>query len=327
MQHYKSLLAYIASQKSNFPKIDKKSTQVSTTAGSVGTALQEENSHNNDIIKEAFSNFSRSIAYAEPNSEELALGYTNRALLLHHIKKYDLALTDIEAALKTTKCSSLKSKLLINKISCHKALNEKVGDSVIKEVNQLIRSLESNEMREKFSESLKSALDVEVDVNFRRVVSNTISEMTRSKEMPCASDAIEIKYDETFGRHLTVNRRIPPGDILMIEDVYAAFPSREERYLICTNCLDFTLNGIPCDYCPCAIFCSKSCKDIAWERYHKIECDILRDLINRSEGEVDDAFFLYLRSVIIALNEKNLDAFDFEHVLNENDDVERNSGN
>lgn len=288
-----------------------------------GNLLLKQKKHSNLVIREILTYFCKSIAYAEPNSEELALSFGNRSVLLLHINKYDLCLVDVDRALNIATSPLFKAKLLIRKISCLNFLEEKVDNSIILEAQQSIKNVQVAKFKEQLTELLKQALAVKPDTSFRPHSTAPLPKISQSKEMPCASDAVEIKYDETFGRHLTVNRLIPPGEILMIEDAYAAFPSLKERYLICANCIELTLNGIPCDFCTSVIFCSDSCKDIAWKKYHKIECPYLGIFINL----LDDAnlFQFFLRTVIIAMTEKDF-KFDIEYVINENSHVEKTSG-
>lgn len=302
---------------------DEKSSQISSALRSAGNVLLQ-CMHDSSVIREVFSHYTKSIAYAQPNSEELALGYSNRSILLYHIKKYDLCLTDINVALKITPFPLRRAKLLIRMINCLKAMKVNVDNSITEEVEQIITKIEDLETKEKLVEMLKKALNLEVDQNFRSFVPEPIPEMDRSKEVPCASNAVEISCDKSFGRSLTVNRSVTPGEILMIEKAYAAFPTLEERYLICSHCLDFTLTGIPCDYCPCIIFCSESCRDSAWKKYHKVECRYLSRLMKQIDTDgLNITFVVHLRCLFTALCEND---FKINSIIAENDHAERSPG-
>lgn len=98
-------------------KIEEKSSSKSEEARSAGNVFLKKKKHNNTIIKEAYFCFSKSAAYALPDSEELALAYNNRSILSQHIKKYHFALVDIDEALRITASPVLKIKLLIRQIS------------------------------------------------------------------------------------------------------------------------------------------------------------------------------------------------------------------
>lgn len=99
-----------------------------------------------------------------------------------------------------------------------------------------------------------------------------------SAKYPCASDAVDVKYSELFGRHVIATRRIEPGEIIAVEKPYSKFVTEEKLYLHCTCCMRFVWAGIACDHCVNVVFCSEKCKAAAWEKYHRFECTPL-DLI------------------------------------------------
>lgn len=51
-------------------------------------------------------------------------------------------------------------------------------------------------------------------------------------------------------------------------------------YTHCHYCLSRSYNLIPCTECPIAQYCSKKCRELAWEVCHKTECPILKLLTN-----------------------------------------------
>lgn len=303
---------------------DKKSTAKSIEARLAGNKLLREKNHNNFICQEALSYFSKSMAYALPNTKELALGYNNRSILWFHLKKYDLSLYHIEQALNSF-CveSELRVKLLIRKIKCLKSLGLEVSrNDLIIEIEQLISEIQIIETRQKLNDSLKDAVETKVDLNYEKIESESVPEIEKSVEIPCASNAVEIKYNQKFGRHLIVNRDISTGEILIVEKAFVGFPSLRSRYLVCSNCLNFAWTAVLCDHCPCVIYCSTLCKDYAWKKYHDIECSILQN--NLITKDFQTRFIMVCRSFILALKEKNVSRT--EHVLKEIKYVEENPG-
>lgn len=302
----------------------EKSTSRSKAARLAGNAILQNRNHSKAKIKEAFSHFAESAAYALPGSEELALAYNNRSVLSHHIRMYDLALIDINEALSIdTVTILLKVKLLIRKINCLKSIGDKVELLQVQEVQNLLNKIESSESKRQMTEALKKALEVKGDINFRAFMSKPFPKMTGSTEIPCASDAVEIKYNKTFGRHLAVNRYVPPGEILIAEDAYVTFPILENRYLYCCHCLNLALCAIPCDSCSLLIFCSKLCKNNAWKKYHNFECSIMKTLVDQTLFET--SIFLLCRSVIVGLKEQDF-KINTEYVVNEHKSIEKNPG-
>lgn len=78
--------------------------------------------HKDGNHEEAWRLYSKSIAMAPSNSEELGLAYGNRSAMLVHFKKYKESILDIERALKLTKSAALKVKLYSRKAECLTAM-------------------------------------------------------------------------------------------------------------------------------------------------------------------------------------------------------------
>ncbi|CAH1116603.1 unnamed protein product [Phaedon cochleariae] len=95
----------------------------------------------------------------------------------------------------------------------------------------------------------------------------------RNSTRRSASSYIELRTDETVGRHIIAAKEIPAGEILVVEKsfVHTMFP--ESKYLHCHECLKLCYNLIPCPQCADALYCSDNCKQQA-ESYHKYECDV-----------------------------------------------------
>lgn len=60
-------------------------------------------------------------------------------------------------------------------------------------------------------------------------------------------------------------------------------------YTHCHQCLARCYNLIPCTKCPVAQYCSETCRKLAWEMAHQIECPILAivgNLLNVDEDKI-----------------------------------------
>lgn len=289
--------------------IDKKSTFESINARSFGNEIFKDEMHNKFICQKVLSYYNKSVAYALSNTEELAFGYSNRSLLLHHIKQYDFSLLDIDQALSITKSPKLKVKLLARKISCLRALHknpEKLVDPVCKLAEQFINEVEDKKINQQLNDILKKTSDVRFDWQYKKIEMESIPDPEMS--------SVDLKYNKTFGRHLTVNRDVPPGQMLLIEETYIRFPTLEKVYLVCTNCLNFAWTAVPCDHCPCVVFCSDFCKKDAWNQYHDIECLLLQRLNHKED--FDMRIFMQYRSFIMALKDKDFQ-FNIDHAIKE----------
>lgn len=87
-----------------------------------------------------------------------------------------------------------------------------------------------------------------------------------------------MKCTEDMGRHLVATKRIEPGDIIAVEKPYTNILLYNFYLTHCHHCLQVSYNLIPCYECPLTLYCSKTCRDDAWKRYHQYECSLLDTL-------------------------------------------------
>ncbi|KAJ8679817.1 hypothetical protein QAD02_015604 [Eretmocerus hayati] len=264
-------------------KDSRKSLIKSTEIRKIGNGLLLQK--NRESYRKVLSLYTKSIAYAPLDSEELAQAYGNRSALWLHLHKYELCLSDIHKALDITKSNDLIQKLLNRKKECHNHLPSPAEDSIQEEVNS--------------------------------------PKVTPSKSGFCSADSITMKCDEKYGRHYVATRDIKPGEIIVSEQTPYASIDIDQMYLICSHCLAFAWAGIPCDTCVFTIYCSNRCREDAWTQYHDILCIMLsddtfhdriigyeleRELQNPSVENASHSFYMtLLRMIIIIIKKDGLD--------------------
>ena len=283
-------------------KVPKKCSAESKNAREQGNELYAKRNHEVGTHKKILSLYNKSIAFAEKDSEELAVAYSNRSALLLHIDELTRCLKDIERASKITKSEILSKKLHSRKMKCLTRIpnlfkddgapppipmeeykNPYLEDVALEKIRSMYRNItqSSTLMPEKF---FKKKLE--------------LPEITRSVEIPSFAESISWNYNSKWGRHIIANRDITPGSVIAIEDCYLVQP-KNELYLVCTHCLEIAWNGIPCDFCTFTIYCSDKCKKEAWIMYHDIECSFTSALYseklkNMSLYHVKAAFRLFI---------------------------------
>lgn len=107
-----------------------------------------------------------------------------------------------------------------------------------------------------------------------------------------ASSSLSLNFDRERGRHLVASQDILPGQSLLKEEAFVSVlcpgesllpqDSSETAWdtrvtnmdLYCHHCLRQLLASVPCRGCSYAKYCSQSCADVAWERYHRTECSL-----------------------------------------------------
>lgn len=280
----------------------KKSTVSSVEARTKGNDELKKTKHSSLVHKKILYYFTESIAFAPNNSEELALGYNNRSILLHHLKKYDEAIADIDRALACTKSNALKAKLLCRKANCLNYVDREKFRPAAEEARICIEGLEDRLSDIKIK--LRSSLGLSMQAFRKPLVKQPLEKINKSPNLTSREGDIEIKQNTRFGRHLITNADIEPGEIVMVQDAYAMSPQEELMFLVCAFCLNCAWNGIPCESCPCVIYCSEQCKRQAWERYHEIECPLLSVLLGNGLDSPQEP--LILRIIATALQEKSI---------------------
>ncbi|XP_012286362.1 SET and MYND domain-containing protein 4 isoform X2 [Orussus abietinus] len=218
--------------------------------------------------------FSKIRIHQESRSKELALAYANRSAVLFRFKKYKESLGDIDRALDLDYPDHLKPKLLLRKGVCLRALGEQDYEKLFEEAYQLMNRMS---IPENMGE-MNRLDEVRRQVEEKEYPVPTITSC--NPEVPFASDAVAIKYDNIFGRHLVATRDIKAGETLIVEKPYELFLASEHMYSHCVKCLNIAWSSIPCDYCSYALFCSEKCKEDAWKQFHDIECPIIGLLQN-----------------------------------------------
>ncbi|KAJ8946914.1 hypothetical protein NQ314_008713 [Rhamnusium bicolor] len=185
---------------------------------------------------EALGCYTQSIAYAEGGSSFLGLAYANRSSVLFAGKYYKECLEDIERAFQNNYPDHLKEKLL---------------------------------KRKRNAENLKAQ---QKPLNYYTPVTPL---QNKNALIPAASDTVEIRKNEKYGRHIVATKNIKIGDIISVENSFAHMIHSECPPVHCHECLDLCYNLIPCEKCSDALYCSELCMKQAFNSHHKYECDFI----------------------------------------------------
>lgn len=252
---------------------------------------------------EALKLYTKSIAYAPYPSEQLALAYANRSAVLIKLHKYKLCIQDIDRTLALAYPNNLRAKLYVRKVECLNALKNPNVEDTIKEAQYWLEKV-SLDNRKKLNEKLKSIKNMLPSQKFKKEKFMKQAPLPKIKthniEVPCASDAITIKYNDKYGRHIVATRKINPGEVIAIEKPYSLILTPDNIYTHCSNCLEVSWANIPCEYCTYAMYCSEECKAMEWKKYHDIECAIFPSMLKMNFVKLD---LFSLRLAIQAVRE------------------------
>lgn len=291
----------------------RKNSEISKKARNCGNELYKDKHHNKDVHVRNLLFYSKSVAYAPLGSEELAKAYGNRSALLFHLRKYKECIVDVDLALKVTRSSTLSAKLLCRKAECLKMVDPSSVKETLLQAKELINSLGDNEIEAKEKLTLIYSKAVEshplASIQLERIARN-LPEMDGSDEVPEISKKLILKYDEKKKvRNFVAEQDIKTGEILLIEPAFAQTPDLNKIYEACSHCLKLVWNGIPCNSCALAIYCSESCKSEAWDQYHDMECSKI-DFVLTPMGQMYFAkWLLVIRTLIKTYKTANTDDF------------------
>lgn len=217
---------------------------------------------------------------------------------------------DIQRALDNNYPDYLKAKLYYRRALCLQVLNPpddiQIKDAFNEAKKWIIKMDENNKklMNKMLKEQEIKNTIIDKTIfskwNYKKFLPKLNSEY--SMMMPGLSDAVEVQYNDKFGRHMVATRDIKPGELLGIQKVYASVVLATIRYTVCWNCENQTWSSIPCYNCTDVVYCSETCRDIGKLKHHDIECNILSELfkLNMFTG-----LFLSLRLTVMAFKQSN----------------------
>lgn len=259
--------------------IVKKCANLSVEARSEGNNVYRSKNHDLDAHRQILTLYSKSIAFAPQGSEELALAYSNRSALWMHLQEYKRCLFDINKALRISSSNGLKEKLLVRKIKCYAFINgshEKAKKSIEVISKTFKNHSKLTEVQNLLMELEKIVIGDLDELPYLEIHDKLeIPKIIPSEKMPSLMDGTKLKYSKKYGRHVVAERDIKPGEVIAVEEAYTALPKADKIYTVCSYCLEYAWNGIPCDFCPFVFYCSEKCKAQAWDKYHDIECSLL----------------------------------------------------
>jgi len=202
---------------------------------------------------------------------------------LFHLKKYTECLEDIELAFESSYPEEMKHKLYERQGASLQELG-RITDAIVsfeKAVEVLsVAGLTPKAERARI-QALTKLLDScrklenkpKVDNKERNEVHVPPLTGESSLTHPHASCAVKVQHNNIVGRHVIAARDVKVGDILMSEKPYTAvmFPGKYAE-THCYNCFSIIYIPVPCTQCSAVVFCSRQCRNSAWNTYHWAEC-------------------------------------------------------
>lgn len=165
--------------------------------------------------------------------------------------------------------SHILTKHLGYKASCPVCKKNFISVSV---VNRHLRVVHSILNHKKFNIILENESNTPVCFQAAEDVSLTLRESgyQAAKSFPCMVDALKLKENITFGKHIVATNDIDVGKTVLISPAYASIEYVSSRPDSCFQCGGFLSNRIQCQYCIDVYFCSTKC---SLSRDHRMNCN------------------------------------------------------
>ena len=275
--------------------------------------------------------YTKSIILAPNDSDSLSLAYNNRSTTNFYMKKYGLCLQDIEMAFVHNYPENKRFRLHQRIGRCMYYMSQK--EQAIRAFQETITTLDMAEICPKEKATMLSdmqraidqcgsiqALPVDVSIQSFNRCHKGVPKLgcDSSSEVPCLSDCVEIRLDGHGGRGLFAKRDIEVGETLIVETPFTSTLLKEFNFSHCQNCCNRVALPLPCKLCSGVVFCSMSCRDSAWKKFHWAECQVLESI----QDVTGDLSFLSCRMIVSA----GLTVLDEIQEVQDETRVERDAG-
>ena len=224
-----------------------------------------------------------------------------RSAALFHLKRYKECLRDIELAMECGYPDTTRYKLFERQGSVYLALGN-TSDAMAC-FQKALDNLLAAGLSAKATATWQANIGKQMESCRKAIIkpaSDKDSEGTKmmvpaltgepSEKHPSASVAVKVRYDASCGRHTVADRDIKVGDVLMSEVPFTAVMLPGE-YMTnhCCQCFAATQAPVPCRQCSTVLFCSRECRDKAWQQYHWAECsfgELLKPILCAKVGHL-----------------------------------------
>ncbi|KAL7667575.1 hypothetical protein ACOME3_010614 [Neoechinorhynchus agilis] len=202
--------------------------------------------------------FNAAIRLGDPNDKAfLAVQYGNRCAVFMEMQLYDEGIND-----------AIRSLTLMDEV-------DEVDRSSLP---SMFRQKMQRRLRECERRKLDEARNDDVTKQIHRSI--VISSSSADKQ-----SLARLAYDGE-GRKMVAVRDIRPGEIIIHEKPFVSvLRNIATMSSHCDYCVRILENKhfVPCNRCRLCIYCDDECKKMAWDEYHKIDCQLRSGLIDQEQ--------------------------------------------
>ena len=219
---------------------------------------------------------------------ELSLALANRSAALQKLKLYTKGVADVDRALeagypqdKLFKLFERKGLMLIElrkydqARDCFSKAKKMVHNSSLNDakIEKFVSDMDKH--FDKIKDKKDSSDDTSQQKSSPQDKHSILQIQHPHPKYKSLDEAVEIKYTVDQGRFAVASRDIPAGTSILVEEPLGWTLEAEHFSTHCQHCLCEVSVPVPCRGCCSVVFCSDTCRDESWTRYHARECGIL----------------------------------------------------
>ncbi|XP_001865735.2 SET and MYND domain-containing protein 4 [Culex quinquefasciatus] len=223
------------------------------------------------------------MATPESNESEKAIILANRSAALYHMEKYDLALKDIQRAIRLQYPKELMYKLTERKARCY--LGKKDHVKALECFKETLPALDNCklplERRQKLERDAQIMINLlPKNIEAEKKLAKGRKPVPAEPKKPAvpefyAEKGLYFDYSSEEGRFAKTNVDLKPNTIVLVEKPHVSVLLEEYSKTHCSTCFKRVSVPVCCPKCSDVVFCSEDCESSANSGYHKYECGFL----------------------------------------------------
>ncbi|KAL9692280.1 hypothetical protein quinque_015869 [Culex quinquefasciatus] len=223
------------------------------------------------------------MAAPESNESEKAIILANRSAALYHMEKYDLALKDIQRAIRLQYPKELMYKLTERKARCY--LGKKDHVKALECFKETLPALDNCklplERRQKLERDAQIMINLlPKNIEAEKKLAKGRKPVPAEPKKPAvpefyAEKGLYFDYSSEEGRFAKTNVDLKPNTIVLVEKPHVSVLLEEYSKTHCSTCFKRVSVPVCCPKCSDVVFCSEDCESSANSGYHKYECGFL----------------------------------------------------
>jgi len=248
-------------------------------------------------FSESIRLYNQSIQLAPTEDESASLSLGNRSVVYFNMKQYDNCIHDCQAALHFGYPQHLQYKIYERMGRCHKILGNitEATEALNKAIAQVSLAQLTEEKKDSIQKDITEVLsNISSEGKGQQIVTynNQLASLNLDKphkQFPNLSSSVDVRYNPKLGRHAVANKKIKPGEVILVEEPVTWTINLDRSLLTCCRCMKKADEKmVPCASRENAVFCCLECYKLA----AKTSSKPLATAVTEDEFRMSDLFAL-----------------------------------